>query len=416
MKNNQNKFYGWKIAIVGFMLMSTTYAIVMNCAGLFVKPISDSLNASRSQVSLLPAIITLAFALSAPFVSKAINKYGIKSIMALGSLLIGGGLVGYSLASNIYILYVESILVGIGLAFSTLIPINMLINNWFIEKKGQITGIIFAGSGVGGFLFTQVTIYMLNNYTWNKAYLVLGIVSLVLTLPLILVLVKKSPDEVNQKPYGYKEIQGNINAEEVSGYMLKDIKKSVTFKTIALSCFLINLIILGIVTHFPSHLLDLGYDTSFVANASSIYLLSVIVAKVLLGSIFDKLGGKKGFLIGTSSFILGSLAMIFASFKIVAIAFGVLFAIGAGMATVSIPFLVGDIFGKKDYAAIFGLLTLLGTLGAVLGAPISGIIYDKFGSYNGAWVLYIVLSIIMCGLVFSSYKSAENIKINRDVA
>ena len=410
INNNKTKFSGWSIAFVGFILMSTMYTIAINCTGLFVKPISESLNVSRSQVSLIPTIMTLAFAILSPLVGKLIHKYGIKVVMMAGTLLVSFGMIGYSFSTNIYLIYLLSIIMGIGLSFCTLIPINILINNWFIEKKGLITGIVFAGSGVGGFVFTQVITYILNNSTWDKAYLILGISSLILTLPLILILVKGSPDDVGQKPFGDKE--GVKSTTDNQGFMLSDIKGTSTFKTVAISCFLINLISMGVIAHFPSHLSDIGYDTSFIASVNSIYLLVVIGAKILLGGVFDKFGGKVGFLSVTLSFALGLITMMFAANQFVALSFGVFFAIAGSAGTVAIAFLVGDVFGKKDYAAIFGLLTLIGTLGGALGSPISGIIYDMFGSYNGAWILYILLAISTYIFVCKSYKTIKSAKQN----
>lgn len=102
----KQKFNGWFIALTGFVLMSSMYTISINCIGLFIKPISESLNASRSQVSLIPTIMTLSFAVFSPFVGKIINKVGIRQIMLLGALLVGFGMIGYSFANNIYIIYI----------------------------------------------------------------------------------------------------------------------------------------------------------------------------------------------------------------------------------------------------------------------------------------------------------------------
>ncbi|MGL4911627.1 MAG: MFS transporter [Romboutsia sp.] len=406
--NNKTKFSGWNIAFAGFILMSTMYTIAINCTGLFVKPISEALNVSRSQVSLIPTIMTLAFAVLSPFVGKLINKYGIKVVMMIGALLVSLGMIGYSVSRSIYLIYLLSVIMGIGLSFCTLIPINILINNWFIEKKGLVTGIVFAGSGVGGFVFTQIITYILNTSTWDRAYLILGISSLILTLPIILILVKQSPEHVGQKPFGYKK--STKSSAEQNGFMLSEIKNTSTFKTVAISCFLINLISMGIISHFPSHLSDIGYSSSFVASVNSIYLLVVIGAKILLGVVFDKFGGKKGFLSVTLSFVFGFITMIFAKYQVVALSFGVFFAIAGSAGTVAIAFLVSDIFGKKDYAAIFGILTLIGTLGGALGSPISGIIYDNFGGYNVAWILYILLALSIYIFVCKSYKTIKSEK------
>lgn len=159
------------MALVGFILMSTVYTIAINCSSLFVKPISDALDVSRSQVSLISTIMTLSFALISPFVGKIIGKYGIKSVMLFGALLVGFSFVGFSFSNSMSMLYLLSGAIGFGMAFCSIIPINILINNWFVDKKGMITGIVLAGSGVGGFVFTQVVSYMLKTSSWNSSYI-----------------------------------------------------------------------------------------------------------------------------------------------------------------------------------------------------------------------------------------------------
>lgn len=412
--DKSNKFYGWRVAFVGFILMSTVYTIAINCSSLFVKPISDSLSVTRSQVSLIPTIMTLSFAVLSAFVGKIIAKFGIKKVMMFGALLVGLSFIGFSFSNSMTVLYIFSVVIGFGMAFCSTIPINILINNWFVEKKGMIMGIVFAGSGVGGFVFTQVVSYILKTSSWHRAYLILGIASLVLTLPLILFLVTRAPEDVGQKAYGadaHKEAQGGVQG---SGFMLSEVKGSAAFIQIAMACFIINLVTLGVTGHVPSYISDLGYSTDFVASVNSIYLLAIIFAKIILGSIFDKFGGKRGFLIGGASFILGLIAMIFAANKVFALSFGVLFALAGSMGTVAIAFVVGDLFGKKDYGSILGLLTLIATVGASIGNPISGLIYDKFGSYNNAWILYIVMIVVMCMLVIGSYKSVKKLKAQED--
>lgn len=405
----KQKFNGWFIALTGFVLMSSMYTISINCIGLFIKPISESLNASRSQVSLIPTIMTLSFAVFSPFVGKIINKVGIRQIMLLGALLVGFGMIGYSFANNIYILYILSIGMGFGLSFCTLIPINILLNNWFISKKGLVTGLVFAGSGLGGFVFTQVVNYMLNSYTWDRAYLILGIVSLSITLPLILLFVRKTPEEIGQKPYGYNS---TIQTEsEYDGYTLSEIKGSKSFRYISIVFFLVNMLTFGIVSHFPSHLSDIGYTTSFAATVSSIYLILCVASKIILGSVLDRNGGKLGFFLISLSFGLGYVSMILAKMKIIALSFGILFSFAGASGTVGLAFIVSDIFGKKDYASIFGILTLIGTIGGALGSPLSGFIYDTLGSYNGAWILYIGLSLVLYVFVNLAYKS-QKVQIN----
>lgn len=404
-------FYGWRIAFLGFALMAVAFTIALNCASLFVKPIIETFGLSRSEVALISTIMTLTFGFSAPYVGKIIDNLGIKITMSIGSIFVSAGLIGYSISTGIGVMYAFSVVIGIGLSLCTLIPINLLINNWFIDKKGLVTGIVFSGSGLGGFFLSQATARLLEHLTWSKTYLILGVFSLVITLPLILIIVKTSPREIGQAAYRSSANKSKpITDYEVKGYTLNEIRWTPVFILVSITCFLINIVGMGMVSHLPAHLTDLGYSASFAANVTSFYLLGMVFGKISLGFILDKFGGKKGFLIGTLSIILGLVAMLFSSNKFVAMTFPVVFFIGGAMPTVSIAFLTSDIFGNKDFASIYGVINLIGLIGTALGAPLSGIVFDNFESYNIAWIGYIILSVIMYKLTCSSYKSILNMR------
>lgn len=218
------------------------------------------------------------------------------------------------------------------------------------------------------------------------------------------------PEDVGQTPYGHDKQKSTSDSAQVTNFMLSEVKGSAAFIQIAMACFIINLVALGVTGHVPSHISDLGYSADFVASVNSIYLIAMIFAKIILGSIFDKFGGAKVFLIGGISFVLGLIAMIFAYNQAIALSFSLLFSLAGSMGTAAIAFVASDLFGKRDYGSIFGLLTLIATIGASIGTPLSGFIYDKFGSYNNAWILYIIIIVLMCFLVLSAYRSVKNMK------
>lgn len=57
-----------------------------------------------------------------------------------------------------------------GLSASTLYsPVMIWLPEWFVTKRGLATGLIFGGSGIGGFVFPLVMGYMLEKlgFRWT---------------------------------------------------------------------------------------------------------------------------------------------------------------------------------------------------------------------------------------------------------
>ena len=78
----------------GFLMISVNYTIIVNLAGLFIKPLSESLNITRSQVGIQLAITGLIFVFLCPFMTKVIAKFSINLIMSFGTSLAAFSLIG----------------------------------------------------------------------------------------------------------------------------------------------------------------------------------------------------------------------------------------------------------------------------------------------------------------------------------
>ena len=80
--------------------------------------------------------------------------------------------------------------------------------------------------------------------------------------------------------------------------------------------------------------------------------------------------------------------------NITAIAFGISFGI-LWLATVpATNGIVAQIFGTKNLTMLFGIVFLSHQIGSFLGAYLGGLFYDIFGSFDYAWYLAIILSIV----------------------
>ena len=58
----------------------------------------------------------------------------------------------YALATNVLLLYLGGILLGIGLSWTTTTMVGYVINIWSKNNKGTIMGAVLAANGVGGAL------------------------------------------------------------------------------------------------------------------------------------------------------------------------------------------------------------------------------------------------------------------------
>ena len=61
--------------------------------------------------------------------------------------------------------------------------------------------------------------------------------------------------------------------------------------------------------------------------------------------------------------------------------------------------LIREYFGRSNFGTLFGFIMGLVAMGGVIGPIIAGWIYDNWGSYHAAWLLFacivLISSIIM---------------------
>ncbi|MFL8673566.1 MFS transporter [Clostridioides sp. GD02404] len=403
ISNSQKGFFrGWLVVFAGLILMISVYGIVNNCASLFIKPVTEDLGFSRSEFSLYYTVIALSTMVIALFMGKLAKKFKLKNIMLVGCVLAGIGYIGYSYASSIYVFYLMSIFSGLGLGMTTLTPLSIIISNWFVEKRGLALGLTFMGSGVGGMIFNPIANYIILNYSWRQSYLVLGIIILVTTIPAVLIFMSEKPSDKGLLPYGYSNSSENVLDNSAKGIMLRDAVKTKIFWIMVVGLILITIIAMGVQMHIASYLTDIGYSPTFAASVISINMGVVILGKILLGYVFDKVGCEKGVIFVGLQVFLGVLALLFASKYPAIIVFIICWGIGNCMGTIVPALITSEIFGKRDYSTIVGVVNAVVLLGAALGSAVTGKLYDMSGGYTLAWMTYLVLTVIMVGLILIS--------------
>ena len=92
--------------------------------------------------------------------------------------------------------------------------------------------------------------------------------------------------------------------------------------------------------------------------------------------------------------LLSSVLLLFSHTGGVPFAFALTFGFAYATQTVSLTLLTSCLFGNRDFGNIYGLVMMILMFGAAIGSPLPAFIFDVAGSYEPAWILFVVLSII----------------------
>ncbi len=402
---NKTKFhYGWVIVAACCVVMAASMGIVSNCASLFIKPISEDLGVSRRSVSTMLSISSIGGMITSFFAGKIFKEENIIRIMKVAILVIGASFFMNSFITNVRFFYVTAAINGVCMTLLTVMPVTFIINNWFKENVGFALGLASMGSGLGGAVFNSMAGKWITRYGWRMTYRILAVSLLVLAIPCIYFIIKLKPSDLGMEPYNkvsQKELEKRRAAQEKpadainTGMTLAEAKKTTFFYGVCACAICLGICMNSMYNSIAPRLQDIGYSLTFSANFLSVGMFIMAFGKIILGKIFDIFGVRIAFTIACSSLLAAIIGLLFASFTpalglvLVGILFGVVFG------AVCFPLAIPLIFGKKDYKAIMGPISAMLSLGGAIGPTISGRIYDKFGSYNMAYIICSVIMIVV---------------------
>ena len=399
-------FYGWFIVIGGFFIMATCYTIFVNCTSLFLVPITKDLNITRAQFGLCLSISAVVGIFASLVVGKLLDKYNARILGSISVACISLILLGWGFATQLWQLYVLSFFTGFFALAGTRLLISVLINNWFEKSRGLAISLAFMGSGVGGVLLSPLISWLISTTNWRIAYFVLAAITLVFSMPLTVLTFKNKPSDMGLKPYGSEDNIENVdnkgaikkptrNSPVLIDIGWKIVRKSSSFWVLILGFFFMGMVNGGVITNMSAQMIDSGHTVAFASIVLSAYMLVVIVGKIVLGVIYDRLGLMAGTIFGSITTILGTVMLLFSASTAGPFAFAVFFGFGTCLGTVAPPLMVISEFGTKDMGTLTGVVTAFEMLGVAFAAPMVGGIFDHFGSYALGWIILTVVGVLM---------------------
>lgn len=401
-------FYGWWIVVSCFVLMFVMMSIVSMVMGIFVIPVSAELNISRTQFSLYFTILSGVGLLISPAIG--MSKMDLRVMISLGVILCGICFMALGYCKNLIMFYIISVVMGIGFKICTNIPASILLANWFKEKSGTAVGIAFAGAGIGNMIFTPIANYLISVYGWRSAYVILGVLMMIITLPFTMFIIKNKPSDLGIVAYGERQHSRSAKdggKEEVQGYTLSELMKTPFFWIIMFCMIVVNIVSCGINSHLPSYMQDIGHSATFAAFIVSSGSLMLTFGKVILGFMSDKLGGTSIVAISCAALTLSLVALMGSPVTILAIFAGLLHGFGTSFGSVGPPIITRQLFGEKDYSSVMSVVSMTSGIGMAIGAPFCGVIYDLTGEYTLSWIIFLIAMIGCNAWFLISLKSNE---------
>lgn len=410
--NQKTKFhYAWMILLALSIIVGLGKGGLNNTAGQFLPFVTQDLGIGMGKLSLYFSVSAVVTMLFLPIGGKLMAKYDTRLILVIGILLQGGAFALFGAMSAVWGWYLLAVPLAVGGVFITVIAGPVLINQWFKKKNGLALGILSAAGGLLGAIVQPITGSMIENEGWRFAYIALGVAIIVIVVPIILLIIKRSPQAQGLQPYGAEESASNAGPQDIAnqGISMKIARKSTAFYALVLFFFFITSVA-SFSMHIPQFLVDKGFEASEAGNIMGIYMVGVLVGSLAIGVLTDKIGSKMtavlAMLAGVAA--IGLLMTVSSSTAILTFAVGLFGVISSSIGTLG-PALASSLFGNKEYSQIYSTASMGLAISSIVAIPTYGFIYDQFNNYSIALVAIIVMLLVNIVIVFVAFKNKNDL-------
>lgn len=388
--------YSYVILATGFFILffsgGSRFAF-----GLMLKPMSEDLDVSRSTLSLAVTTFMVVSALALPFMGRLVDQWSLKGTIGIAAVVggLGIGLMGQVQAPwQIFVVY--GVVFGLGNAGSSISPVTVMISRWFPNRRGIASSGAVAGNALGQLVIVMALAAVLVSLGWRWSYTLLGIANLAVLTPLVFLAVRDIPKS--------PEVKGGSTAQEFtppdSPLSLKRALTSSQLVLLVLVYGVCGMQDFFVVTHVVAFARDQGMGSVLAGNMLALMGLMGLAGVLAAGFLADAFGAVRPTVICfiIRIFIFGFI--IFdqstASIMVFGLAYGFTNLITAPLTVV----FVGNIFGVARLGTLAGAIVMVHQIAGGFGAFLGAWIFDNRGSYDDAFKLMLILSVVAVMLTY----------------
>ncbi|XP_060710451.1 monocarboxylate transporter 13 isoform X2 [Hemiscyllium ocellatum] len=284
-------------------------------------------------------------------------------------------------------------------------PSVAAVSRYFNKRRTLAMGMAFTGVGIGSFVFSPLFQYLIDEYMWRGALLVIAgmMLNLMVCGALIRPLTLKE-DLVRATAPGEGSLccQGARNV--IFDLLDLSLLRHWPFLTLVLSVTLINAGYFVPYVHFVAHAQSIGFDEYQAAFLMSVAGVMDLIGRLLSGWFSDlrKMRLVHILILWTMLTGLSLLAIPLGHTYPVLMLIGMAYGFCAGALTPVVFSLLPEIVGIGRIYGALGLLQMLESVGGLLGAPISGWLRDATGNYTASFVVagtfLLLSSLVLIGI------------------
>lgn len=399
--------------VAACLLIAGGQGILSNTQGIFIASVCAEHGFSSGAFTGYVSVSSAAMMVAMIFAGKIIKKAPFRPLLIICSILACALFMSYALYSSLWCWYVVGIIYAFVMAIPFYMAGPMLITNWFAKKQGLAMGIMMSMTGIFGAIFSILGGVIIESAGYRTAYLVLGACALVLELAGSFMAVAH-PAMKGLKAYGADEVEIEEVKTEGTEIVESGVPAGAALKSPAFILCYISLFFLIFLACFaqmlPTFGVSLGYDITFSSSLSSFYMIGTLVGSFAFGALNDKIGAKNATILALFLLAFSAVGAVLTGKMLIGLIACIIIMGFAGSSGGTQPaILPSKLFGKKDYASIYGVVQTSSALSAMVALPVYGIVYDATGSLSLGLFGAAALCVVAIFCVIAAFKNAKTL-------
>ena len=395
-------YYGWYVVITAMFIAAVTTG-ARNGFGVFIIPMSDAFDWSRTTISIAAATGWLVNGVTQPLVGHVFDRYNSRRVILVS--LVVAGLATAALAFTFHILFLVfmfSFVLSAAMSGASIGTLGPLLARWFQRKRTTVLGLVVAGSSMGGLLLVPFSAYLVEVTNWRTSWAVLGFIIIAVALPLALFFLRSRPSDLGLQPDGDPDPAQNTASERRRGlFEVDQWWRSFSSRPIwhLSASYTVCGVTVGLISiHFVPYAQEHVGISPTTAGIIFGYMMGLNVLGGIGGGMLADRFGRKNVLAAVYfvrfiayAALVGGLIVVQRDISIPLLPGppGLIslwvFATLAGFSWIaSVPVttsLTADVYGLRALGAISGISFLCHQVGAFVSITLAGVLYDKTGSY-----------------------------------
>lgn len=376
-------FSGWRIVVLG-MIANAFGAGLIGAYGFMVSPLIEEFGATPGQLGLGMSIMIFSMAAFGPVLGPLFDRGPLRAVMLAGVALMFSGMLLLSRGTALWQLALCLGVVSVGIAMYGFLPVQVMVVNWFIRKRGTALALAAAGMSLAGFAIPPLTAWLIELASWRGALVWLGVGAAAVAAPAIALLAVRRPEDVGQHPDGDPSVATPTEHEATaSAVRFRSFAGDANFWLIGIGIGLALCVPTGSGVFFVRHLEQLGIPRTDIALVISVMAGCSLAGKLSVGFLADRLDRRLLAIATILSHVVGLCIIATGSTLVTMFAAAIPLGLGGG-GFIPLPGIFqGACFGRLVIGRVGGMHAFMGLPVLLAAAPLVGMA----ASYSGSFVL-----------------------------